>query len=364
MSLVFGSGKQTAPVTFSEISGPDVVVFLDQNLWNAVNEQGDGQDSTTETSEAPTKVAVVVEPLNGPSSSKGSGLSKIMEWAVLDASITGASFPRKWVTEYPNLFSDPSLVSTSQSRVYQIGRVHPPVLSEVVLLAKTSSALQVARAEPERVKNSFCSSERFLRHGSSYPLDSSLVSNGDGPSDGVYDYEVIMTQPVLQGVADAALTSFIVTADASLDDASHNGEDTLPNGADSNAEDDNSDVSELDGIEIGEGFLASSVPPLSASTLSSAMGNNPAWDDEPPKSAALSETSSRDASSASEAGEDSKTSGITLSPRSLSSNPALPAQGHFAKGEDPEIFTYVSPADLGSLGLFSGDWVRIGAAQP
>lgn len=87
MSLVFGSGRHLAPVTFSEKFGPDGGVLLDQALWDALNEDDQHPNSPSEL-EAPTqRIGVILEPLAGPSHAVSSGLSKLVEWATLDATV-------------------------------------------------------------------------------------------------------------------------------------------------------------------------------------------------------------------------------------------------------------------------------------
>src|SRR4051812_13831141 len=77
MSLLFGSGKQLAPVSFSERSNPDGIVLLDQVLWDALSEDDEPTPTTSESEAVVKRLAVILEPAVGSSRELSSGLSKI-----------------------------------------------------------------------------------------------------------------------------------------------------------------------------------------------------------------------------------------------------------------------------------------------
>jgi len=252
------------------------------------------------------------------------------------------------------------------------------ILSEVVLLARSSSALHLSRNEPERVKKWLCSSSRILRHRSTHLFDGPWPHSGNGSAgqsepvaNNPYEYEIAMTQPVLQGVADASRTSFIVTSanSSSFDPSVPHCQAADVKAANSSATSPvispgecSPDMSDADGIEIGEGFLANSVPPLSVS-ISGLNGLNGhisplKWAGESNDSllgsdgAPLMNGGETSYDSESEVGG---SAAILLQPQSLET--ASLQHNVIGKGEDPEAYAYVSSSDLGRLGLFSGDWV-------
>lgn len=254
-------------------------------------------------------------------------------------------------------------------------RITPVILSEVVLLAKSSSALHLAQGDPERIKQWLCSPWKILRHRSTYKFDGAPPRSGNGTTvrsqqmSNPYEYDIAMTQPVLQGVADASRTSFVVTTlnsppfDPSVSrSVSANLADSLANSPIITPSEHPSDLSDADGIEIGEGFLANSVPPLSASVsgLNGLNGNTSPlrWRGESSDSLLGSDgvplTNGAGTSYDSESDVGSSAA-IFLQAQSLETT--LSQRNLMDKGEDSEAFAYVSSSDLGRLGLFSGDWV-------
>lgn len=289
--------------------------------------------------------------------------------------MTGAVLPKSWLKEYPRIFSDPLSSSAARGKTYRIGCATPVVLLEVVLLAKSPSALHLAQTETERIKEWLCTPSTLLRQGSIHTFDSVPLANGNGSSAhsegqppierAQYDYEIIMTQPVLQGIANSEETSFIITMAVPFDSPSGSPateDEDLASPVDSQS-DYSSDLSDVDGIEIGEGFLASSVPPLTISSLNGLGGvnghhSNPQWDQSTDSLAATDKAVSTNGNGASyDSGSEAEGLGTaTLLPRSLTVS--VPVEAFIPKGDDPEAHIYVSSTDLGKLGSFSGDWVR------
>jgi len=121
-------------------------------------------------------------------------------------------------------------------------------------------------------------------------------------------------------------------------------------------------MSDADGIEIGEGFLANSVPPLSVSIngLNGLNGNISSlkWVGESNDSLLGSDGVPLMNGGGTSYDSESDVGGsaaIFLHPQSLET--ASSQHNVIGKGEDPEASAYVSSSDLGRLGLFSGDWV-------
>lgn len=236
-----------------------------------------------------------------------------------------------------------------------MGRITPVTLSEVVLLAKSPSALHFAHTNPGQLKQWVCGLPQILRHGSTYSLDSASLSNGtNGSSDPsqepnlTYEYEVIMTQPVLQGVAHLTQTTYIVTAppeESPSNDLTDGYSATdSPRVALSEY---SSDLSDIDGIEIGEGFLANSVPPLTNGSLSASLTHTPQWADS--DGASLTNGISHESEG------DPESSAVSLYAEAMAR--AISPRIRCAKGDDPESHVFVASSDLGRLGMFSGDWV-------
>ena len=80
MSLLFGSGHQLLPVTFSVTAEhSEEFVELSRSAWDALSDAGDRSIPEPGTE----KLAIVIEPASGPSRRASHCLSSLVEWAVL-----------------------------------------------------------------------------------------------------------------------------------------------------------------------------------------------------------------------------------------------------------------------------------------
>lgn len=393
MSLFFGSGQQLLRVVSSTTTErSDDSVTLGRAAWDALIDDTFGQSTPEGGVE---KFAIVIRPAYSPRFRSPLGLSDLVEWAVLDDSViynptrkaakfilffqvAGVRLPSRLKREYPWLFPDGAGSTTIPPPACRLQRVTPAILSEVVLLAKSPSALYLAQNDPERIRQWFCSSSSILRHHSTYSFEEARLHSGNGTttrsqlsawdSNNPYEFEIAMTQPVLQGIADASRTSFVVTSlnpspfDSSMRQVAD--EDTTISLAGSPAApptEYSSDISDADGIEIGEGFLANSVPPLSASRRGLNGSSSPLrWMEESSEFLLGSEripSTSGNGTSCGNEGDIGVKAVIFLRPQPLET--AFSQGNILSRGDDPEAFAYISSSDLGRLGLFSGDWVRI-----
>lgn len=218
------------------------------------------------------------------------------------------------------------------------------MLSEVILVAQSASALQIARSSPDQVQKWFTDKSPFIRKGSTNSFSPDVPkSNGhtqetaEAPFN--YDYTVIMTEPVLQGIARANHTRFIVTsAEGDIENVpsselfdSTSLRTVIP------SEPDDSDYSDLEGFEIDEGFLANSIlgPLSNGQTRTGSNG---------------------DLSSELVEGELAETPAIaTFTPHPLDASLRNEPSG--ANNIDSEARVFVRTADLGRVGVFNGDWV-------
>lgn len=174
----------------------------------------------------------------------------------------------------------------------------PTTLTEIYVTALSTEAYQVAGS----ILEDWLSKDRkILRLGAVHTfLSNDLPLNGHGTSPRSLQFRLDMVEPVLQGFAEKGKTRFVVT----LDDLSSASEEV-------------SDEESEDGIEIDEAFLASST-----FTRFSSQPN----------------------------GHDSKDGDKVLQ---FQTHP-LSVPGNIS---DEHNTLYLRTADLGRVGILSGDWV-------
>ncbi|KLO07022.1 AAA-domain-containing protein [Schizopora paradoxa] len=92
--------------------------------------------------------------------------------------------------------------------------VKPILLSEIILVALSESAFDLAHRLPAEIEEWFCRGSRLIRQGSKYTCH---VVNGfvedayDQSTDARYTFEVAISEPVLQGIARVGSTRLLVT---------------------------------------------------------------------------------------------------------------------------------------------------------
>ena len=126
----------------------------------------------------------------------------------------------------------------------------PVSLTEVIVTALSIDAYNLANSQESPLEAWFSEECPIIRHGSFYMFSSDqLQLNGRRTSDRpkTFGYQFAMVEPVLQGFAQRGITRFIVTLNNQSDDDSMI-TDTAPHDIENDDE----------GIEIDEGFLASS----------------------------------------------------------------------------------------------------------
>ncbi|GAA5940270.1 hypothetical protein JCM3775_004416 [Rhodotorula graminis] len=178
---------------------------------------------------------------------------------------------------------------------------------------------------------------------------------------GVGRYRVAMSEPVLQGVVVKGQTQVLVLPpqggdDHRLEPASDAGS-SLGAGAhhDETTEDDDDNLDDDDLLEIDEGFLAGSV--LSPLRSSSTPLTSPLPDSKHSSNGSSFPLLSASTASLSAAAAATRTAGSTVTAAPLTH--PVPAELLVPQpdaDEDDIPRAYVATADLGRLGLFSGDW--------
>lgn len=270
--------------------------------------------------------------------------------AYLQLERTGVHVPGLWKERYPHMFSRPSnFSSTNELLTHEIQLTEPSFLREVILAARSHSALHFARSHPSAIESWLCASSRILRTqdvisvpaipdaGVQRSLDATL--NGDVVH---HLYQILAAEPVSQGIAREGFTRFIVVSINSRSDHLSSCDENVPSSPLLTGSDLESEVGSMDGIEIGEAFLARSLsPPVSHGFVDAANGISSA-------SSSLSSNRSTDVDNG------NATSTLVFGVQTL---PKLITPSSHRKGNDSESFLYLKSAELGRIGVFSGDWV-------
>ena len=281
--------------------------------------------------------------------------------------LSGILVPQRWIHAYPSLFPrrprDATHVESSQLTSHKISVVQPVVLTEIVLLAQSRSALEIAQSKPQILEEWFNRDSVIVRSGATYHFNSPSLANGvsgnnSSSSESVafrYEYSVAMTEPVLQGITMLDHTRFVV---ASGNFAAHDSYSTSSGSPRTSASEltDESDIrSDIDALEINEDFLGNSIAGLLAhSRIQGPDGLKDGWGNDVPGTngrfgeGVLNENSLSDS-------EETQPALTTFSPNPLSY--PVPSEPSSRKGDDPEAEVYLHPADMGKIGIFSGDWV-------
>lgn len=220
----------------------------------------------------------------------------------------GLVVPEDWLVHHKHIFgSSKQVVVTPTS---------PLLLTQVYATALSLDAYDMATTHDLYLERLFCDKKRILRQGSVYSADlySADLANGNPPHGNCrLEFRIDMLEPVLQGYAEAGTTSFILTC---LE-------------AEVEAEDESEPLalsSDDESIEIDEEFLANSIVYPSYNPIA------PSYDWKRSE-------------------EDEVVSELLFQAQPLSSPISTLQDDHTL---------YLRTADLGRLGVLSGDWVSNG----
>ena len=261
MSLLFDSDPSATAgfiLKKEENQGGFDTVCLGKNLWNSIN--------PADT----TRLCISIQPLSKTKRDRTS-LAALTCWAVPDEKVCnprcsvrdGGSYllhqvddlaiPPEWCKAYGHIFPQAYLNrgASKMSHTLSVTRTEPSILTEVIVVALSLDAYQMACGRDSLLESWFSEEKPILRHRSVHTLRSDrLRLNGHdatGPPKS-YTYRLDMVEPVLQGFVQKGTTRFIVTLVECHGDTAP-AADAL---AEARAESDD------EGIEIDEGFLANS----------------------------------------------------------------------------------------------------------
>lgn len=240
------------------------------------------------------------------------------------------------------------------------------LLSEIILIAESQSAYEFSLKYHGKLMAALCSGSRLFRQGSTITLaveENMLQTNGQdrhdlitrlhNPNDHIHQFHVLMTEPTLQGYALHDSTRFIVIPTAEEPRASMVVNGDHPSSPDGEGMTAHLNESEFETLEIDESFLAtgliSSIPLVTGVVTANGGSHN------------LSQ-------------EEYKLRSPTLpDPRRLfSGSPSLTFQlvpfsapiPYSPEPFDAECCVILRTSDLGRIGLFNGDWVRLNGHKP
>jgi peroxin-6 len=231
------------------------------------------------------------------------------------------SIPLEWCKTYGNIFSQAlSLEGSNRAPSLILTPTEPIMLTEVYVTALSLEAYQVACSRDSVLETWLSDDRKILRLGMVHTFWShDLPLNGHGPSSELqisFKYRVDMVEPVLQGFSQKGTTRFIVTMSA------NNYNDLNSN--DFEIADDEPD-SDQEGIEIDEDFLANS-------TLTRFLSPSPNGHH---LSANLADSENSDQT------------------QTYFQTHPLSAPGNIT---NEHCTLYLRTADLGRIGILSGDW--------
>lgn len=166
---------------------------------------------------------------------------------------TALGVPPDLVKQFPHIFV-PVPPSGHPEKTHMLSVVQLVPLQEVFVQALSSTAYSAAKADVSSFENWLCRDQRILRQDSVYVWDTP-----DGLDTGALTYELIMTEPVLQGYAQKSQTLFTLLPPSEGLQAV-NGNQVL-----SSSVPDDVQTDDEEGLEIGENFLASSLIPQPSS---------------------------------------------------------------------------------------------------
>lgn len=240
----------------------------------------------------------------------------------------GLVVPKRWLEQHSVLFTASDLSSQAKEPTHNLVVVQPVPLSEVILTAHTNEAYELSLAHRPAFEQYFFDERRILRQDSVYHLTTHDLGLSEEHST-VHQYRLVMTSPVLQGCAKREQTQLYVI---SLPPPA-----TSANGF-AHSESDLDDLQEIpsdeedvgdseDGFEIDEAFLAGSVLHPVPNTEQSAPV------------------------------ETSGTDGHRII-SSVYTRRAEPLSFPRSSADD-DCTVYIPTAELGQIGVLSGDWVRV-----
>jgi peroxin-6 len=163
------------------------------------------------------------------------------------------AIPSEWCRIYGGIFPQAHLSQdpSRRSLILSVTVTRPVLLTEVIVTALSPEAYQLANSRESPFEPWFSEERPIIRYGSLFTLSSDqLQLNGhhlsEPPKTFVYHFD--MVEPVLQGFARKGETRFIVTLSDRLNEAPMVPDISVQDAAETDYE----------GIEIDEGFLASS----------------------------------------------------------------------------------------------------------
>jgi hypothetical protein len=277
---------------------------------------------------------------------------------------------------------------------HHVAFTQPTILTEIFVIALSSSAYELARSSSGTIESWLAGSgheeegtaqsdldgrmaARIVRQGDILTFTQPPTSS-DGPANShanghinggthplvdqvtqqpfEFQYQAIMTGPVLQGCAKLGHTRFFVAPGNQEDDsASLDASITTTGDIPQPIEDDGMGASDADSLEIDERFLASSVLSPSVPLASSLAVPR---DSVSTSSSDVAKNDSNGDSVAPEASEVTDTFTLTFFTLNALPEPPLSAVAPSDITEDEDPYIFVKTADLSRTGIFSGDWVR------
>ncbi|KAJ4480455.1 P-loop containing nucleoside triphosphate hydrolase protein [Lentinula edodes] len=221
-----------------------------------------------------------------------------------DSAQDGLIIPRKWLTRYKHIFGSVQYV--------HVTRTVPVPLTEVYVSALSPAAYDAAITHDALLESLLCSKRQILRQGSVFCISPDVLV--ESPVYHPLEFRIDMLEPVSQGYAEAGRTTFFVTSltDTSEDEDEDGETDTSTLGLSSDDE----------SVEISHDFLANSVVYPAYNPISPSISN--------PK-------------------VDLRAEGDLHFRVHALYNPVSILHDDYT--------VYLRTADLGRLGVLSGDWV-------
>ncbi|KAG8958992.1 peroxisomal assembly protein [Tulasnella sp. 419] len=284
--------------------------------------------------------------------------------AALDSQIPvdSITLPGHWGSSYPNLYHDSFSADSSPVHVNLVP-IQPVQLTDVFLTALSQESFDYAQSKSLEFEQWLCADGRILRQGekiiftpagaptSEVPLPASdqlgLMKGSDAEPIASYEYHILMTDPVLQGFAKLGSTDIIVTPGnypEPITAAKSSNGDSLEDVEVSIEPEDKSDSSDF--FEIDEQFLASSVLNSISPVFNLDATSNG-------KEELVPELTYPTSSYAS----------VKKSPPIFTLRILNRRLDSVEYDGDAEPTVYVSTPELGSIGVFSGDWAIITPKQ-
>ncbi|KZV61880.1 AAA-domain-containing protein [Peniophora sp. CONT] len=292
----------------SEFSHPDTVL-VGKQLWDKLK--------NANTDATAGSIALSIAPLSSAwaaaSRPPSSPLSSLLCWAK-PGEEDGLVVPSDWIKRYDRVFSSLSSLSYNVGPSHILTPVNLITLSEVIVQAHTTGAYTAATSDTEAFEAWLCRDNRILRQRSSYSVPATeFAGSTNTQDDALLKFRVLMTGPVMQGVAHAGQTTFVLLPPPREEPHMNGHAEPVPSGLSTPSTEGWSAEGD---VEIDENFLSSSLlePPL-ASQLDGQSAVSP------------------------------RVIGFTVEPLAAPISPAT--DGHTV---------YVRTVDLSRLGLLDADW--------